>query len=129
MSAVIDTNVLIYDTFEDSALHSEAKNKLDGLKRWHVPMIVIHEYIWFMKGEDIDLSLTKDKVLEYVTHEKTEIVSEDADEVLFAIERIKSYRDYNDYLILASARRFDEPLLTFDHRLKEVAARIGVNVI
>jgi len=33
MRAVIDTNVLIYDTFEDSLYHSEAKNILDPLEK------------------------------------------------------------------------------------------------
>jgi len=33
MRAVIDTNVLIYDTFEDSIYHSEAKNLLDTLEQ------------------------------------------------------------------------------------------------
>jgi len=129
LSAVLDTNALVYDTFEDSVLHSKAKAGLDGLERWHIPTIVIHEYVWFMKGQGIDLSFAKDKVIEYVTHEKAEIVRDDADGILFSIERISGYRYYNDYVILAVAKRLGRPLFTFDNRLREAASRVGVEVI
>jgi len=45
MKALIDTNVLVYDTFEDSIYHAEAKKLLDSLDRWIIPSIVIHEYV------------------------------------------------------------------------------------
>ncbi len=34
MRAVIDTNVLVYDTFEDSVHHERAKKLLDDLDGW-----------------------------------------------------------------------------------------------
>ena len=49
MKALIDTNVLVYDTFEDSIYHAEAKKLLDSLDRWIIPSIVIHEYVWVMR--------------------------------------------------------------------------------
>jgi len=129
LSAVVDTNVLIYDTFEDSAHYSEARVKLDGLKRWYIPAIVMHEYVWFMRGEEIDLSFAKSKVVEYVTHERVEIVPDEVDGILFSIERIDTYQDYNDYVILAVARKLAKPVLTFDHRLRTIASEIGINII
>jgi predicted nucleic acid-binding protein len=39
--AVVDTNVLVYDTFEDSLYHETAARLLDNLDRWLVPLIVI----------------------------------------------------------------------------------------
>jgi len=48
LSAVVDTNVLIFDTFEDSEFHIEAMKLLDSLKRWILPSIVFHEYVWFL---------------------------------------------------------------------------------
>ncbi|MFQ6076945.1 MAG: PIN domain-containing protein [Candidatus Bathyarchaeia archaeon] len=129
MSAVIDTNVLIYDTFEDTLFHKEARTKLDELEKWYVPAMVIHEYVWFMKAEGINPSTAKDKTVEYLTHEKTVIVPDDTDGILFSIENLKNYRDYNDYVILAAAKGMGNPLLTFDRELREDASKIGINII
>ena len=56
MSAVIDTNVLVFDTFEDSEFHAEASGRLDSIEKWHLPDIVFHELMWFFKSEDYELS-------------------------------------------------------------------------
>ncbi len=88
--------------------------------------MAIHEYVWFMKGEDVTLSAARNKVIEYLTHEKTEIVPDTVDGVLFSLDRIRSYRDYNDYVVLAAAKRLDKLLLTYDQRLKSAAARLGI---
>ena len=129
MSAVIDTNVLIYDTFEDASLHKEAKIRLDKLEKWYIPAMVIHEFVWFMKAEGINLSTVKDKTIECITHEKTAIVPDNTDGIIFSIENIKNYRDYNDYIILAAAKRLSKPLFTFDRQLREDALRIGINIV
>ncbi len=50
MHGVIDTNVLIYDTFEDTEFHSEAEGTLESLDRWYVPAIVMQEHVWFFKN-------------------------------------------------------------------------------
>ena len=56
MRVVIDTNVLVYDTFEDSLYHLEAKNILDSLEKWIIPTIVIHEYVWVLKSLKIPVN-------------------------------------------------------------------------
>jgi hypothetical protein len=129
LSAVVDTNVLIFDTFEDSEFHVEAIKLLDSLKRWILPSIVFHEYVWFMKGEKLDLSFSQEKVIEYLTHVKTNMVPIQVDDILFSIQRIKGYRDYNDFLILSVAKRMGCPLLTFDERLKKHANQHGVKTL
>jgi len=129
LSAVVDTNVLIFDTFEDSEFHIEAMKLLDSLKRWMLPSIVFHEYVWFMKGEKLDLSFSREKVTEYLTHAKTNLVPIQVDDILFSIERIKEYRDYNDFLILSVAKRMGHALLTFDERLKKYANQHGVRTL
>jgi len=43
--AVIDTNVLVYHTFEDSLYHEAATSLLDRLDRWLVPLVVVYEYV------------------------------------------------------------------------------------
>lgn len=129
MSAVIDTNVLIFDTFEDSMHHREAKEQLDSLERWILPSIVFHEYLWFMKGEELDLGFSREKVIEYLTHAKSDPVPTQVDDILFSIQRIEEYRDYNDLLILSAAKRMGHPLLTFDEELKRHADRHRVRTL
>ena len=129
MSAVVDTNVLIFDTFEDSELHTEAKRSLDSLERWVLPSIVFHEYVWFMRGEKLDLPFTREKVVEYLTHTKAGSVPLQVDDILFSIRAIEEHRDYNDFLILSVAKRMGHVLLTFDEKLKRHANRHGVETI
>lgn len=126
MSAVVDTNVLIFDTFEDSRFHLEAKKLLDSLERWILPFIVFHEYVWFMKGEKIDLVFCEEKVTEYLTHTKSKPVPIQVDDLLFSIHGIEKYPEYNDFLILSMAKRTGNPLLTFDKELKKNANQHGV---
>jgi len=129
LSAVVDTNVLIFDTFEDSEFHVEAMKLLDSLKRWILPSIVFHEYVWFMKGEKLDLSFSREKVTEYLTQAKTNTVPIQVDDILFSIQRIKEHRDYNDFLILSVAKRMGHALLTFDEKLKKHANQHGVRTL
>lgn len=128
MSAVVDTNVLIFDTFDDSELHAEAKGSLDSLEGWVLPSIVFHEYVWFMKAENLDLSFTKEKVIEYMTHTKTRSVPIQVDDIIFSIRTIDAYPNYNDFLILSVAKRLRHPLLTFDEKLKRHASRHGIEI-
>lgn len=129
MSAVIDTNILIFDTFEDSEFHEEARGQLDSLERWILPLIVFHEYVWFMKAEKLDLSFCQEKVIEYLTRAKTIPAPIQIDDILFSIRRIEDFRDYNDFLILSVAKRMRHPLLTLDENLKRYANRHGVRTL
>jgi len=129
LSAVVDTNVLVFDTFEDSEFHREATKLLDSLNRWILPSIVFHEYVWFMKREKLDLSFSREKVIEYLTHVKSNPVAIQVDDILFSIQRIREYRDYNDFLILSVAKRMGHALLTFDERLKKYANQHGVRTL
>lgn len=68
---VIDTNVLIFDTFEDSELHEAATRGLDSAEKWCIPGMAFHEFLWFFKGRDLKLTDAKAKVDEYLTNEKS----------------------------------------------------------
>lgn len=125
---VVDTNVLIFDTFEDSDFHEEASNGLDSLSKWNLPSIVFHELVWFFKSREIDRSRAKLKIEEFLTNEKTIFFQCTADDVRFSIARMNNYRNYNDYLILSVARRLELPLYTFDRELKKVTAKSGVKI-
>lgn len=128
MSAVIDTNVLIFDTFEDSEFHVEASNGLDSIEKWYLPDIVFHEFIWFFKSEDYQLSRARLKIEEYLTHEKSAFSQCTADDVRFA-SKVGNYSDYNDFIILSIAKRLEFPIFTFDGQLRNKARKYGVQAV
>ena len=129
MSAVVDTNVLIFDTFEDSEHHKDATSKLDSLEKWHFPSIVFHELVWFFKARNIPLARARLKLEEYMTNEKTVFISCTPDDIRFAATEMRSYRKYNDLLILSAAKRLGHLLFTFDEELRKTAVENSVPLI
>ncbi len=129
MNAVIDTNVFIFDTFEDSEHHRDATTKLDSLEKWHVPSIVFHELIWFFKARNIGLDRARLKMEEYLTNEKTNFTATTADDIRFAVAEMHNYRKYNDLLILHAAKRLASPLFTFDEELKRIAVEKSISTL
>lgn len=129
MSAVIDTNILIFDTFEDSEFHIDASSQLDKLARWYIPTMVFHELVWFFRSEDFSLTKANIKIEEYLTSEKSMCVPNTPDDIRFASSHIKNYGEYNDLVILSVARRLDLPLFTFDSDLKKIASKNQVRLL
>lgn len=130
MKAVIDTNVLVYDTFEDSIYHEDAVRLLNRLDKWVIPFIVFYEYVWFLKGVEMSPENTYEKVLEYLEDEKTVIVCETAWEVKWSLTKIVreklSLSRFNDKVILATAVKRRLPLASFDKQLRNQAVKYGV---
>jgi predicted nucleic acid-binding protein len=126
---VLDTNVLIFDTFEDSEFHLQAASTLDSIERWTLPGIVFHELIWFFKVRKIEPSRTRTKVEEYIANEKASFSPCTADDVRFAVTRMKNYTEYNDLIVLSTAKRLGLPLFTFDEELKKSAKENSVRVV
>jgi predicted nucleic acid-binding protein len=129
LNAVVDTNVLIFDTFEDSEFHAEATATLDSSDRWFIPGIVFHELIWFFRSRGIPVSKAKQKVEEYLTNEKSSFLSCTTDDLRFASVRMRGYPEYNDLVVLAAAKRLELPLLTFDEELRGLASRNSVRLL
>jgi len=131
--AVVDTNVLVYDTFEDSLYHETAARLLDNLDRWLVPLIVIYEYVWVLKGLNVESVHVKEKLLEYLTEGKCSLVREGADEIRWAISTVVeeglSVARFNDKVALSIALRRRVPLATFDSKLRNQAKRLGIQAI
>lgn len=123
----MDTNVLVFDTFGDSELHDEARRKLEQAEGWVLPGIVLHEYVWALRGLKATISLARDKVEEYMLSEKSTFSSDSLDDVLFATRESSSFSRYNDYLILSHAKRLGAKLLTFDVELERDAQKVGVS--
>ena len=133
MSAVVDTNVLVYDTFEDSVFHEEARVLLDELEEWLIPSIVVYEYVWLLRELEVALDDAVYKVKEYLLSPKAKLVFEGSEGILASLsllEREKlSLSKFNDKLILVIARRWGCSLFTFDKKLRAQAARLGVPLL
>jgi predicted nucleic acid-binding protein len=121
----VDTNVLVFDTYEDSELH-EARSKLEAAEGWVLPGIVVHEYVWALRGLKAKLSFALEKVEEYLLSEKSTFSSDSQDDILFATRETSSFSRYSDYLVLSHAKRLGARILTFDEDLRRDAQKVGV---
>ncbi|QXJ34827.1 PIN domain-containing protein [Saccharolobus shibatae] len=126
---VVDTNVLVYATFEDSKYHKESVNIIQR-EDVIIPQIVVYEYLEVLSELVPDLNFVKTK-----TEELTEfnIVCEDMNIILQAINLIKntklSLKNINDFIILSFSLYTKSSLATFDVKLRKLAEKNGVNVL
>ncbi len=127
-----DTNVLVYETVEDSPNHEKASEIMDSARSIILPSIVLHEYLWVMiKRLQVPLDFMIGKIDEYFSDRRIRYVTEPPDAVLDSLELLKtgSVRNLNDYLILSTAVRYDAVLATFDRELVRMAENLGVEVV
>ena len=119
MKLLVDTNVLVYDTIEDSDHHQEAKNIIDEASEIYIPSIVIHEFIWILLRR---LYLNPDfiikKITEYLVEDpRTNYILENPQIINKALIMLKNDRSpptmINDYLILATAASLKATLAHF----------------
>ena len=126
--SVIDTNVLVYDTFEDTSRHAEARALLDSLPEWRVPTVVFVEFAAFLNRSGLQRRQVLEKLREFVSDPRFRLVSVELEDVLASLELVERERlstlRINDKLILSVARRLGVPLLTFDRRLERQAKRV-----
>jgi predicted nucleic acid-binding protein len=131
--AVIDTNVLVYDLFEDSLYNTEASSLLDSLEEWVIPAIVVHELVWFIKGLKIETEKAYKLILQYLDNDKTVVKRISARHAKIALDMLLneklSLSRYNDKLILAVAIEEKAPIATFDEKLRRQAEKHGVGVV
>ncbi|EZQ01642.1 twitching motility protein PilT [Candidatus Acidianus copahuensis] len=129
MKAVVDTNVIIFDLFEDSEYHKEASELLDKLEGWVIPDIVIHELVWFFKGLNVSLDYYT-YLSSYVNDPKAEISCSSRDDIVDALNILRkedlSLSRYNGLVIMIHALRRKLPIATFDKRLRSVSRKYGV---
>ena len=133
MKLLADTNVLVYDTIEDSKHHELASNIIDSAKELWLPSIVIHEYVWVMLKLGVSAEFLALKVLEYLRDPRTVYLAENPEILSNALKYLKekqaSTREINDLIILMLAKHYNLTLATFDKKLKRTALSIGINVI
>jgi len=132
MKALIDTNVLVYDTFEDSIYHAEAKKLLDSLDEWIIPSIVVHEYVWVMRALKIEVGEVAYKAKEYLQHHKARLVNETSQDIGRALSLIEkeglNLSQYNDKIILSLALKVGS-LATFDRKLRKQALNRRIRIL
>jgi len=133
MKLLADTNVLVYDTIEDSKYHELASNIIDSAKELWLPSIVIHEYIWVMLKLNISAEFIALKILEYLRDPRAVYLAENPEILSNALKYLKekqaSTREINDLIILMFAKQYNLTLATFDKRMKRTALSMGINVI
>lgn len=134
MRLLPDTNVLIYDTVEDSEHHEEAATVIDEAREVIIPSIVVHEYIWAMfKIVQVPPSFLVIKLREYLGDPRVAYVLEPARVLIEALEMLEedgeSLREANDYVILAASLHYGSKLATFDGKLRARAVRRGIEVV
>jgi len=72
-----DTNVLVYETIEDSPHHVEATELIDSARELLVTPIVLHEYTWVMiRKLHVPASFVAAKISEYLEDPRTKYVTE-----------------------------------------------------
>ncbi|ABM81186.1 conserved archaeal protein [Hyperthermus butylicus DSM 5456] len=126
-----DTNVLVYETVEDSPHHEEAANIIDAAAKIILPSIVVHEYIWVMvKKLGVPPGFVTRKLQEYLEDPRTRYLAEPPTALYQALRLLEEHsaspREVNDYIILATAMYHGTVLATFDEKLRKLAQKLGV---
>ena len=121
---VIDTNVIINLLFSDQKYHKEAIRVWKESKNIKVPFVSILELAYFLTKEK-----KPDLVWLILLDNRTEIVENGEEDIMFAIHmKPKSYDELNDYVILSTALRLKEELITFDRDLENVFKKFSRNI-
>jgi hypothetical protein len=131
MECIADTNILIYDTIEDSEFHQKVSETLDLMDNVMVPSIVLEEFVHAMKqikvGEDIIRKKSIEILDTYAIIPISAINMKDSIRILS--EENVSFKRFNDKLILSVAKEKNLPLFTFDKELISECKANGVKTI
>ncbi|MGQ9597251.1 MAG: PIN domain-containing protein [Thermoproteota archaeon] len=123
VEAVIDTNVLIYDTVEDSVYHKDAEEKLSNLRKWVIPTVVLEEFAIVLLQLRVGRSFIREKLLEILENEKVEIAPLTRQHFIDSVNTISkestSFKRLNDKLIVSAAKSRKLPIFTYDREIKK----------
>jgi len=128
MRQLVDTNILVDETLEDSERHELAIKLFDESEILILPRVVLLEYIWVMlKRVKVPLDFLMEKVSEYYSDARVQFYCETEEDIKSALLIMKKEKAptsaFNDYLILAIAKNNKTEILTFDSELKEIAKK------
>jgi len=129
-----DTNVLVYETVEDSPHHEEAADIVDSAGEIILPSIVLHEYIWVMVGKlGVPPGFVVQKLQEYFGDPRIRYLAEPPTVLYQALRLLEEHnaspREVNDYIVLATAMYHGAVLTTFDEKLRKLAEKLGVETV
>jgi len=134
MKLLPDTNVLVYDTVEDSPQHQLAAKLVDNARTLYITSLVVFEYLWILlKKLNLNPEFAQAKLKEYLEDPRTVYVCEDSGllekALKYMVEDKSPPRELNDYIILCSAEARNALLATFDKRLAKAARKRGITTI
>jgi len=133
MKLLPDTNVLVYDTVEDSERHMDASKILDDAEELFLAPIVLHEFVWVLLKFSVDPDTVSVKVEEYLGDPRANYIQESVGTIEGALKLLKDSRlpasDINDLIVLTLAVDYKLTIATFDAKLASLAKRKGVSII
>lgn len=129
MTIVVDTNVLVYSTFQDTEFHKESVELIQN-RDIIIPQIVVFEYVKVLSDLTNDTDFIRIKVIEL---ENFKILHESLDVIQRGLQMLKddnsSLKNINDYIILSLTLSLNADLATYDKKLKKIAEKRNVKVI
>ena len=133
MTVLIDTNVLVYDTIENSPHHDSASELIDELEDPTINSMSIVELGFVLPRYGIDNESVRMKI-EELLHSDYFTVSWLSGKMMekvssFMVENKLSFRDFNDWIIAYDAYSRNVPLVTFDKILQKKCKKLGIQVI
>ena len=133
MESVIDTNILVYATVEDSLFHEECLKKLNELSKIYFPPTVIEEFVLVLRELGISEDFIRKQVKVILEDPKVKVLSLNSKDLKDAIEILGrekvSTRRFNDKLILLSAKKNRLPIYTYDKKLREQSKKMGIELL
>ena len=133
MEAIIDTNILIYETIEDSMYHKEVVEKLKDLEGLYIPTNILIEFILVMKRLKLENQIIMRKILEILEDPRISLINiakmDFRESLKIIIRENRDMKEINDKIILALAKRKNLPIYTYDRQLKQQARKYGVKVL
>ncbi|OYT54464.1 MAG: hypothetical protein B6U77_02765 [Candidatus Hecatellales archaeon ex4484_218] len=133
MEVIVDTNILVYETVEDSIYHKDVMEKLEKIDVPYLLTNILIEFILVMKKLGLEENFIVNKVLEILEDKRIRlfsIKSVDFKEALKIIGQEKmNTGKINDKIVLALARKNKLPIYTYDKQLKRQAKNLGIGTI
>ena len=133
MTVLIDTDVLVYDTIENSNYHNSANELINASEYSIINSLSIIELGFVLPRYGIDNQGVQIKINEllhgdyfsvsWISGKMIEKVS------AFMVENKLSFRDFNDWIIAYDSYSRNIPLATFDKILQKKCKKLGIQVI
>ena len=133
MTVLIDTNVLVYDTIENSPHHDSASEIIDESEDPIINSLSIVELGFVLPRYGIDNESVR-MTIEELLHSDYFTVSWISGKMIeqvsaFMVENKLSFREFNDWIIAHDINSRNIPLVTFDRVLQRKCKKLGIRVI